>query len=396
MAHEHDSIPQAHDSTLIDLQDQLAQATDWHTQESQIWRTSLSIARRERLTRRLTTGGGIAACVVLTAGIITAGLNSSRTASAPVSANQFALPSERVPDDSQAEVHRQSVLPPAASSSTTDLALEFPPETSSSPMNRPGSEFALSAQPAKESFEEPGRGSGINQARMIVYVDTLHIDVEVLAEALKDTRALIDSASGEYVASSEYQVLNWRSTATLRLLVRPDRRETVIEHLGVIGNLTKHVSETSDATDQLIDLGARLNNERRIEQELLELLDQRDDAPLVDILEMRTQIARVRERIERLDAQITAVRSSVTLSTIEVHLRSPNQRIGESQDRSFLNTVGKEIGDAWEAGIGALLTSVSLLIQLFIGGFVFWVGIGLGVLAIVRWQKQAKYPPDKH
>lgn len=102
-------------------------------------------------------------------------------------------------------------------------------------------------------------------------------------------------------------------TATLR--VPAARLDAAIADLRTLGRIESESQTGRDVTAQYVDLEARLSNARNTEQRLLELLRQRT-GKLSDVLEVETELSRVREEIERMEGERRLLSKQVEFSTI--------------------------------------------------------------------------------
>src|SRR6185436_4221729 len=91
--------------------------------------------------------------------------------------------------------------------------------------------------------------------------------------------------------------------------------------LGAGGTIARESVQTTDVTDALADLDARLRSAREEEKRLLKLLEERTGS-LNDVLASERALAGVRERIEQLEAQQRVAQGRVDLATVDVWLRS--------------------------------------------------------------------------
>ncbi len=89
-------------------------------------------------------------------------------------------------------------------------------------------------------------------------------------------------------------------TATLR--VPAAQLDSALAELKTLGRVASESQSGQDVTAQYIDLEARLSNSRNTEQRLIELLRQRT-GKLSDVLEVETELSRVREEIERMEGE---------------------------------------------------------------------------------------------
>ena len=142
-----------------------------------------------------------------------------------------------------------------------------------------------------------------------------------------------------------------------------------------------------DVSDQLVDLEARIRNERQTEAELRELLDLRAQSEakdiLGDILKVRQELGRVREQIERMEAQREQIQAMASLACLRVVIST------EHEDPKIEPAgIFDEFGEAAQTGLGMLVDSVAWLIRGLIGGLVWWLALGLGGVFLytrVRW-----------
>jgi len=121
-----------------------------------------------------------------------------------------------------------------------------------------------------------------------------------------------------------------------------------------------------------------------VEQELLELSASRQDAPLEEIREVRRSLADVRGSIERMEAQLAAMRGRVSLSEIRVTLVVEIEEEVE-EEPSLWSEFADDLGDAWDAGVRGVMGSIAFLVRVLVGGALFWVILLVVSVPIVRW-----------
>jgi hypothetical protein len=106
-------------------------------------------------------------------------------------------------------------------------------------------------------------------------------------------------------------------SATLRL--PSNQIDSGLTELRKLGKVLEESQGSSDVTSQYVDLQARLTNARNTEQRLLALQRERTDK-LTDVVGVEREIARVREEIERMEAQRKDVFNKTQFATIQVEL----------------------------------------------------------------------------
>lgn len=213
--------------------------------------------------------------------------------------------------------------------------------------------------------------------------------MELTAEAVRPlfdrVTALIDPGLGEFVENASAN----EGRADLTLRVSSQRLESVmrtIREMDGVADVLREELSAVDATDRRADLTARLANERRIEVELLELIDKRPDAPLADVLRVREALSDVRLNIERLDAQRSTLSERVTLATLRVSIVRMTEEPEPVPDASGLL---HDLGDAFTRGGRTLAGSAAWIVEAFIGGLIVWLMlavVGVWAYRTLRWR----------
>jgi len=98
-----------------------------------------------------------------------------------------------------------------------------------------------------------------------------------------------------------------------------DTLDARLADLRKLGQPKEETQNSSDITGQYTDLVARLNNARNTEQRLLALLRDRT-GNLKDVVAAEGEIARVREEIERMEAERKGFDNKVQYATVQVEL----------------------------------------------------------------------------
>jgi anti-sigma factor RsiW len=168
-------------------------------------------------------------------------------------------------------------------------------------------------------------------------------------------------------------------TATLR--IPSARLDDAIASAKAIGKVVAETQNAEDVTEQVLDLDARLANGRTTEKRLTGLL-LTQTGKLEDVLAAERELARVREEIERLDAQRKNVERRVTYATVTVQVQEEHKAtldLGpQSLSRRLRNAFVDGFGAAFESAIEALLVAVRIgpvitLWALVIGGPIYLV-----------------------
>jgi hypothetical protein len=106
-------------------------------------------------------------------------------------------------------------------------------------------------------------------------------------------------------------------TGTVR--VPADRLADAVTALRALGQVIQESQSGEDVTEQAVDLDARLTNARNTEKRLTDVLEHRT-GKVGDVLAVEREIARVREEIERMDAERTNLHRRVAYATITLEI----------------------------------------------------------------------------
>jgi hypothetical protein len=167
--------------------------------------------------------------------------------------------------------------------------------------------------------------------------------------------------------SNQGRVLN----GVLRIPV--GQMDNALTALKSLGRVDAESQNGEEVTAQYVDLQARLANSRNTEQRLTQVLQQRT-GKLSDVLEVETEIARVRGEIESMEAERKTMATQVAFATLNVTLTEdykPQLRtVPPSTLRQFRNSA-VEGYETMAAGVISLVNAA-----LFYGpSLIFWAAL---------------------
>ncbi len=199
---------------------------------------------------------------------------------------------------------------------------------------------------------------------------------------------LVSEAHGEYVQDSSLTGSGEHMEAHLTLRIASDRLSNILNELRQLGVVRSENTGGEDVTAQVVDLEARLRNEQRVETELLTLLEKRTDAPLKEILELRSSIAGVRQTIEQLTAQRERLGHLVSLATVLVIIRPANAPVPTQAGlwSHFVSALRHAVRD----GTHFLADTLAVLVSVLIGGLVWWLLAIVVIVAVRAYRRRAR------
>jgi hypothetical protein len=365
------------DSTPVtpEIESDLRALTTWHGENPAIWKAALNqhAAHPQSSNRRrfmlISIALASAALVVLAVGGILNGMESGQ-AGRRLSVGQIAFDG------------------PLSTPPSSPAQLRGTPETVDSPQM---------ADAYKKADERDGRlrlGKDLgldlaaqdSAARSVIRKSTIELAVPDTREAFAKVQHLLRNDLSEFIEASTLtgQDKEARAQLTLRVAASGARLDEVLNLLRTLGKVDSENSTGDDVTAQSVDLDARLRNERKVETELLALVESRGgkDAKLSDVLDLREKLNTVRQSIERLQAQHDSLARQVALASILVILRPDNAPKPEPQ-HSMFDGFTSEMSSAWTSGLTALTQTIAFLIRVLIGGLIWWLLL-IAAIAIAR------------
>ena len=213
-------------------------------------------------------------------------------------------------------------------------------------------------------------------ARHVIRKATIELIATDVRAVFLRAALIVNEAGGEFIQTSSLTGEDENAKADLTLRVAASRLSAVLNQLRDLGVVHTESIGGDDVSAQMVDLEARLRNERRVETELLELLESRDADPLEDILRLRDQINRVRGQIEWYETQRQQLSRLVSLATVLVIIRTPDaSEKPEKPDEE--ETLGAHLKDklssSWRSGATFLVDTLGGIVALLIGGMIWWV-----------------------
>ncbi len=214
--------------------------------------------------------------------------------------------------------------------------------------------------------------SAADVSNMVIRTATVSIEVDSLEPAVARVRELAAQFGG-YVANTDITTgKNQLRNATLEVKIPATRFEQSLAGLTPIGKLESVSVEAEDVGEQFVDVSARMDNARRLERRLIDLLAART-GKLKDVLDVEQALARVREEIERYEGRIRYLKAHTAMSTLSVTVHEPLPVVG----RAGKSVMGEAFKQAWRNFVVLLslaVQSLGVVLPLGLVAFVVWIG----------------------
>lgn len=266
---------------------------------------------------------------------------------------------------------------PAAAPATDTAAVFLKQEQERfSPGNYAASARAAPALMAVDATTEVHAISDLTRpvipSNMVVRTATASIEVDSLQPAVTALRQLAERLGG-YVGGTGIETgKNRIRKAFIEVKIPAARFDEVLSGLSPIGKLESVNVNAEDVGEEYVDVNARMDNARRLERRLIELLATRT-GKLKDVLDVEQSLARVREEIERYEGRLRYLRAHTAMSTLNVTVHEPIPVVGGA-GRSVM---GESFRQAWRNFVLLVAWTVQamgVVLPLALVALIGWIG----------------------
>jgi ribosomal protein L29 len=161
-------------------------------------------------------------------------------------------------------------------------------------------------------------------------------------------------------------------TASLSLRIVPAQAGGLLDTLRGLGKLAQHQMSQTDRTNEVVDIQARLNNQKALRDRLRVLVASHNLGKLSELLEVERELARVQTEIDSAEGQMRATLAVTEKTSFDINFRTPASiaRPGSWEPiRYAWNNMGRVFADS----LAALMYFVAGGLPWFvIGGVVLW------------------------
>lgn len=214
-------------------------------------------------------------------------------------------------------------------------------------------------------------GAPLTRTRALDVNTSLTVDdVDARARTLRDAAI----AAGGYVADESTSGEHDERFARAELHVPAAALTPFLAKVAALGETTSYVERAEDVTEQRTDLTARLKNARTQEARIQELMTHKTST-LGEIIEAEKELARVRENIERMEAQDRTLDGRIAMATVHVSL--------QTKATEAWRTPGSSIAHAAQGGVRGAAAVFTFAAMAFVTVAPTLIPILLAVFAMV-------------
>lgn len=205
--------------------------------------------------------------------------------------------------------------------------------------------------PSESSVDNP------NLPRKQIFTLGLNIEVKQVDEALSYIESAAEGFNGFVLSSSSYKSGEGKS-GSITVKVPPKQLDAFRERVVKIGTVISENLDGQDVSEDYYDTKTRIANAKALESRLLNLMSRAGNVK--DLLQVERELARVREKIERLQGKIKYYDARVDLATVNIALFEPTSAVPHKRGLWWIIKTGIM------QGVQLFVLSVSLLIIIII------------------------------
>ncbi|MFC4402086.1 DUF4349 domain-containing protein [Gracilibacillus xinjiangensis] len=201
--------------------------------------------------------------------------------------------------------------------------------------------------------------------RKIVYHANLHVKTGDFSKTMELIEKETMNRSGYIVTSESHgneSDNNLNGSLTVRIPSEKFQSFLAIYEDGDM-EVTERSVRGEDVTEQYVDLNARLNSKKVVEERLLSFMEEAEETE--DLLTISADLSAVQEEIETLTGKINYLDNQSSYATIEIYISEKNTELPSVKDES---------NNTWVETKEQFKKSVQILVSIASGLFIFIVG----------------------
>jgi hypothetical protein len=244
----------------------------------------------------------------------------------------------------------------------------------SAPMSEQAGDAARAAVPdvAPDSTPLPPGVPVGTVDRTLIRTSQVSLEVADPAASGRQVRTAVAAAGGFVTEESTAS-----KRATLVVRVPAAALDRLLDDVATLGTVTERGGQTVDATEEVVDLDARVASQQASVARVRALLARAES--IGDIVAIESELARREAELDSLTSRLAALRGQAALSTLTVTLRQAGEAADED-DRALGFLDG--IGAGWD-GLKAFGLAVAVVVG-FLLPFVPVVALLAGIGWLVR------------
>jgi hypothetical protein len=180
--------------------------------------------------------------------------------------------------------------------------------------------------------------------RKIVYQANLRLVVTDFANLESEVSRIVREHDGYLANASIDRTSGEQRSGNWQARIPTDRFDSFLEAASKLGVPESRAQTAQDVTEEFVDLEARISNQKRLEERILQLLDQKEGA-IKDVIAVEQELARVRGEIERMEGRLRFLSNRAELTTVAIFAREQRDYV-PPQAPTFASRISETWSDS--------------------------------------------------
>lgn len=160
--------------------------------------------------------------------------------------------------------------------------------------------------------------------------------------------AIVESLGGFISKSETNRRYSNQQSGVWVARIPVDRYTEFLQGVDGLGFSESRREDAQDVTDEFVDTEARIRNNRKLEERIIQMLEDRT-GKLSDVLEIERELARVREEIERMEGHLRILADRSAMATITIRCREE-----EHYTPPAAPTLVSRLSNSWSGSLASL------------------------------------------
>ena len=215
-----------------------------------------------------------------------------------------------------------------------------------------------------DDASSPAPKNQVSRRPQLIKKANLSLDVESVDESFKKVREIVSAQQGDVLSLDDRGGDKVEGLGQNRRQIRFEMRvpaqnlDEALDALTELGEVRDRSITTDDVSAQLVDIQARVNNSRKSEAALQEIMSRSGE--ISDVLEVSRELSQVRQEIEQMAARQESLKAQVRYSTISLSLESIVEPSSVSNKPAF----SRQITHSWKSATSSVGDFTTDLLQL--------------------------------
>jgi len=202
----------------------------------------------------------------------------------------------------------------------------------------------------------PATATATDDSRKVIRNAHLEFEVAKFDEAVVAIDAAAKAQGGFIDTKDSAQGANGKISGTVTVKVLPDHLDAFLAQIGPIGDLKNQRIGAEDITKDYYDTDARLRNAQKMEQRLLDILDQKT-GKVSELLQVEQELGRVRSQIEQMQGEMKAYDALIRYATVTIVLNEKDLTQAAAfviREQADLQLLSSDVEKAYQAALAAV------------------------------------------